>query len=280
MRHATAYALVGLLVAGCGQSDTPAKGNSRGSTPPQASVPPPPVTVSGQVFIVTKGRDNIKLALVEVAAIPENLLLEHIQKKHAFGLDQQRQMEAQLVSATEEANASARATTAAMRELEAARERVRAAWSDGPYRPGDTSEQFQRSLKAREEPGEKHRMATERASTARQREYAKDAAFRKARAAFTYFDKLAYYFTDLPTPQATSKTDADGRFTLTLPSGKYVLVATTSRRVVASNEVYYWLVSVDTSAPPIPLMLSNDNLLETKCSQCVQLPAPAPLPKL
>ena len=29
------------------------------------------VSISGQVFVVTKGRDNIKMALVEVAAIPE-----------------------------------------------------------------------------------------------------------------------------------------------------------------------------------------------------------------
>lgn len=277
MWHATANALLVLLVAGCGQGDTTAKGSYPGSAPPQASAPAPPVTVSGQAFIVTKGRDNIRLALVEVAAIPENLLREHIQKKHSYGLAQRFQMTPQLVSAMKEALVARQASDAAHTEQRAAIQRARAAWSQGPFPPG--TEEFDRSIKTRAELDEKQRATIERYSVALQRANAKDAAFLKVKAAITYFDQLAYYLTDLPTPQATSKTDADGRFTLALPPGKFVLAATTSRRVGLSSEVYHWLVLVDTLALPTPLMLSNDNMFETKCSQCVQLPAPVPLPR-
>lgn len=35
-------------------------------------------SISGQVFVVTKGSENIKLALVEVSAIPEKEMLQHL----------------------------------------------------------------------------------------------------------------------------------------------------------------------------------------------------------
>ena len=275
MRHATAYALLVLLVAGCGQSDKTAKGNSPSSGPPQASATLSSVIVSGQVFIVTKGRDNIKLALVEVAALPEDLLLDHIQKKRSLGLAQRSQMAPELVSAMKEALVARKAADAGYTEQRVATQRARAAWSQGPYRSG--TEEYDQSIKTRAELDEKQRETMERYSVALQRANTKEAASLKVQVAVTYFDQLDYYLTDLPSHQATTKTDADGRFTL-VPPGKFVLAATTSRRVGLSSEVYHWLVLVDTLALPTPLMLSNDNMFETKCSQCVKLPAPLPLP--
>jgi len=46
--------------------------------------------ISGQVFIVTKGRANIKLALVEVSAISEKDLSQYLKAQHSNGIDQQR----------------------------------------------------------------------------------------------------------------------------------------------------------------------------------------------
>lgn len=135
MKYANCLCLIGLLATGCGQGDMTPKGDSASPSRSQASAPPRQVkvTMSGQVFVVTKGRDNIKLALVEVAVIPESVMVDHIQKKHAFGLIQQRRMEPQLISAMKEADASARVAAGAAREYIAAKQRVRAAWSDGPY---------------------------------------------------------------------------------------------------------------------------------------------------
>ncbi len=85
-----------------------------------------------------------------------------------------------------------------------------------------------------------------------------------------YFVKGEQYFEQLPPPMATAKTDADGKFTLPLPSGKYVIAAKTSRRVGDDTEVYSWLVSLDLTASGQTLMLSNDNQFQTKCKECIQ----------
>ena len=80
-----------------------------------------------------------------------------------------------------------------------------------------------------------------------------------------------YYFQDLPAAVATGKTDADGKFTLTLPPGKYVFAATASRSVSKDTEQYAWLVKVDASNPVHGLLLSNDNQAETGCKECMLL---------
>jgi len=86
-----------------------------------------------------------------------------------------------------------------------------------------------------------------------------------------YFDSAQFYFEGLPTPVGTSKTDADGKFALSVPAGKYVIAANSSRDVGKDTESYFWLVLVDTtSRPNQSVMLSNDNMFETKCKECVQ----------
>lgn len=84
------------------------------------------------------------------------------------------------------------------------------------------------------------------------------------------FGNEDFFIKNLPQPKFISKTDADGKFALTLPSGKYVITANSSREVFGSTETYHWLVTVDTSNINQPLVLSNDNFLETKCNECVK----------
>jgi hypothetical protein len=60
---------------------------------------------------------------------------------------------------------------------------------------------------------------------------AKQGKLREIQRKIGYFDSGTYYFEKLPAPVAVSKTDADGKFTLSLPAGKYVIAATTSRKV-------------------------------------------------
>jgi hypothetical protein len=84
----------------------------------------------------------------------------------------------------------------------------------------------------------------------------------------TYPLSAIYYCSDLPEPQQTTKTDADGKFTFKVPSGAYVLVATSSRNAGVDvigdesfprKEFYYWMVKVDASSDQT-IMLANDNL--------------------
>ena len=204
-----------------------------------ASKPPQPTTVSGQVFVVTKSRDNIKLALVQVAAIPEKDMLEHLKKAHENGSEKQRLLMPKLEAAEKDFKAAEHESKSAD-----------AAFSANALGKGKLEASFQ----------------------ARDRASAKASTFLKLKDEFAYFDSPAFYLEGLPAATSASKTDADGKFAISVPSGKYVIAALTSRSVFKDTEQYYWLVKIDASTPNIFVMLSNDNFVDTKCKECLLIP--------
>ena len=98
----------------------------------------------------------------------------------------------------------------------------------------------------------------------------KEAVFKKIKAEYDYFSSGQFFFDGIPVPVAMANTDADGKFRARLPAGKYVVAASTARKVGTSEETYYWLVQIDTSRKNESLMLSNDNLFGTSCGECIQ----------
>ena len=66
----------------------------------------------------------------------------------------------------------------------------------------------------------------------------------KFRSAADYTMSADYYFSDLPEPLQTTKTDADGKFSFKVPSGSYVVAAFSNRKVGKETELYYWMVKV------------------------------------
>ncbi|MGB8789441.1 MAG: hypothetical protein WA755_13560 [Candidatus Acidiferrales bacterium] len=70
------------------------------------------------------------------------------------------------------------------------------------------------------------------------------------------------YFASLPSPVATVKTDADGKFSIPLDrQTTVVLAANATRRVFDKTEDYYWLVTVSLDGQLSKrIFLSNDNL--------------------
>ncbi len=82
---------------------------------------------------------------------------------------------------------------------------------------------------------------------------------RELRARQKTLNSAAPFFVDLPQPVATAKTDADGRFELTIPDkGEYVLVASAERTVFNDVERYFWVVRLNSEE--FKATLSNDNL--------------------
>lgn len=193
--------------------------------------------ISGQVFIVTKGGESIKLGLVDISLIPKKRMLDHL---------------AQSESARLEANDN---WTSASREFMAAN----ALWGDAIKRAkleltdGVSPEESQayREMKAFEAIAkikyDKHKVAANLGED---------------------FKSGKRYFAPLPVGIVTAKTDADGKFKLNFPAGKYALAARASRHVFDTIEEYYWLVWVDASS--INIMLTNDNVFSTQCSECVK----------
>ena len=82
-----------------------------------------------------------------------------------------------------------------------------------------------------------------------------------------YLDSAAPFFEALPASVTTTKTDADGKFQLRLPSsGEFVLAARATRSVIADFEVYFWLLGVDVNGAAT-VMLSNDNTTDGDSSK-------------
>lgn len=67
----------------------------------------------------------------------------------------------------------------------------------------------------------------------------------------------------LQKPTLRAKTNADGKCSLQLPSGKWIVAASAQRKVADTTERYLWLVEIPNDAGSgKTLILSNDNLLE------------------
>lgn len=86
-------------------------------------------------------------------------------------------------------------------------------------------------------------------------------------------------FRNLSNPVTSSKTDGDGNFSLSIPSaGNLVIAASASRKLIDSNEMYFWLFKIPENLPTKKIIdLNNDNLLKASFSEsAIRLPLPDP----
>lgn len=188
-----------------------------------------PATLTGQLFVVTKGRDNVKLGLVEVIAVPE-------QQLKAF---QDEKVKA-LLAEYDAALLKFRPCKEAMSKMKQVAEAERATLL-ADYKK-NCAEEFGRNLD-------------------RMGELAQGSPFLEA----------------LPTNDAsTTKTDADGRYTLTLLRGaRYAIAARAERTVPGQDkpEQYRWLLWAQMDGEKNQLLLSNDNMMtENPADAVVRLP--------
>jgi hypothetical protein len=189
----------------------------------------PDVTVDGEVFIVTKGGQSIKLGLVEVALIPMETLDPYLATRRADTTNGLARLDPQTKAAEVEAE-----------RLEK-EERVLFDAYLKDIRNYDKERQYETAQKA----------------TATAREKVWDLR-RQERALMSG----AFYFESLPSPLRGTKTNSDGRFRLLVPgSGSYAIAAVASRHVMDDVERYYWLLKVNPKAGVNQtIMLSNDNM--------------------
>lgn len=204
--------------------------------------PPPPVEseLRGQVFIVTQGAANFKLGLVEVKAIDEQQMLAFIADKRQ--------------AAAAETNIHKSSRDVLNNQLKPLEEEFIAA--ERSWKRKSTSFDL-----------------LEKVNAAEKRIKAKKAEIAKLDADFQKYYRGGYWIMELPVPLQAAKTDADGNFVLRLKPGRHALVADASRKVLDKTEEYFWLVWIDVKPESNDrIFLSNDNLLETFCAQCIIRP--------
>lgn len=185
--------------------------------------------LSGEVFIVTKGGESIKLGLVPVSIYPLEELQRHIEsRKREYDRD---------IAVINKALPSAKS------ENDKTFEKVLALIG-----PGASSDERAVSDAA-------HKKARER--------------YYDLLAQRDKLDSGGFFLTEMPKESYSVKTDSNGQYAIKLPCrGKFALVAVGSRRVGEGLEIYYWVVNASlegSSQKNLPL--SNDNLISSGSAQ-------------
>lgn len=189
-------------------------------------------TLSGQVFVSTRGGESVKLGAVRISLFARDaidILLAGLRKYEDFKL---QQLNGPLASAN-----------TAMEQAEAA-EKI-------------ASDNYIKSIR-----GNDYTAAKRTSDEARE---AADAARNRyssiAREKHIYYSG-AFHFAYLRFPIQTAETDADGKFVIEMPqTGSFVIAAQDSRRLWEETERYYWLQPVSLEGRQQRVQnLSNSNL--------------------
>ena len=185
--------------------------------------------VSGQVFVVTKGRENVKMGLVHI---------------HAVTAEQLAPIAAELLKTYKQADLKERQAfaqqvvdLAALSQFENQLDALQRAGLSLPefFARRDESAQRRSSVTARDTG------STDSAATLELR--------------------IASLFVRLPA--AAGKTDADGRFNLNLKSSRKVWLLAQAERIAGGDtERYFWAHAVKDGRGTNPVLLSNDSLVE------------------
>jgi hypothetical protein len=191
-------------------------------------------TLSGQVFVSTKGAENFKLGAVQVALFSRDAMdtLVAANKKYAdYKIEQLRKAVAEAEASQHQAEATAQAASDTMTQAIMAGRRDYSA--------------------------EEHAInsALEAVETAKQ-QYSE----RSRELAFCYSG--GFYFALFQSPIRTAETDADGKFAIDVPqTGAFVVAAQAKRSTRMDTEQYYWLQPVTLEGhQQLTQNLSNNNL--------------------
>ena len=182
--------------------------------------------IAGQVFIVTKAHETVKLALVPISVYPRDAIQSTIE-----AVDTALKSERDAATAQEITIREAQKSASALHDQ---------LWKD-----------------ARSSSYDKQRYAAASRALSFETDILSLDIMALRRTSFLLGS--APYFRELNEhhrPIATTKTDADGKFTVNIPSeGEFAIVAYSERQTLKDTENYYWIVPAAEHVD-----LTNDNL--------------------
>jgi hypothetical protein len=208
--------------------------------------------LDGEVFIVTKGGENVRLGLVTVQAISEDKMKEFIVKKSSESKTEIEKLQKEIKKA----------------EIELADAEKEAKSSE---KERDRRSTILRNSLASRKANNYHKDAVKIHESKLNILFDKRKNLDVLKSKQYYYGSAAFYFNGLPDPVTSAKTDADGRFTLFISRERRVaLAAHASRQVSNKKEEYYWLVWVSLDEkPPGNIFLSNDNMTDVGAKDSV-----------
>ncbi len=205
--------------------------------------------VHGDVFIVTNGGASVKLGLVQVI-----VLTEDVAQKHISGVKEKIKDEI-AVAKTKIADAEKKYKNAKT-AYENSSKRHDREWEKGNYTFSDNSYDL---AVATDEANAQYKLELE--------------LFNKR------WGSGSFFFENLPTALLATQTDADGKFILKLEEGKkYSIIAKSRRQLLNSTEEYYWFINYIAKGNKEKIILSNNNMVDTYSID--NAISPTDLPKL
>jgi hypothetical protein len=240
---------------------------------------PKDTTLSGQIFIVTRGSENIKLGLVEVQLIEKQQMVEFLQKKQAVvepGCTSRKQEIEAAIIAVQKANTDKDsytndpANSPEFIQLRTEADRLFKQNTDEWIQNskaglGNTSgslitpdiESLQNKMKEMQDKynREQNKLMFD--------EIDAEIRLKKAKENLAGFPTTETYFSDFSLSVAKKTlSDADGKFSFLYPRDKaFALFAKAQRLVGDQTENYYWLVNAPSGAETVQVFLSNNNLV-------------------
>lgn len=204
-----------------------------------------PGELNGEVFIVTKAGENVKLGLVTINAIPEDKIKEYIVKKNTEAKIEIEKLKPEFKKAKIEMENAAEESISAEKE---------------------SSRRYMLLMKSMTRKDKNYWDEAVNISNVKSNIYNdKQKIYSDLQDKLNYYVSPGFYFKTLPDPITTAKTDSDGRFKISIQRNKRIaLAAHASRQVFDHKEEYYWLVWVSPDGEPSKnIILSNDNMTDT-----------------
>lgn len=213
--------------------------------------------INGQLFIVQRNQAVVKLALVAVSAYPESQFNTSLNKINEENEKIISTISAELAESKEKVKTQEEAIANSKITLQMMNSTLKATNTEPNYaaRYDMYWNLFKNIEKAEVETGKYKAEIT------------------RAEKKIVNLKGIENYIKNLPGTSYKTKSNADGFFRLNVPDGAYVVLAQSNRMIDSEkNEQYTWLVRFDTRSGGTELLLSNDNLYETGCEDCVRLP--------
>ena len=200
-------------------------------------------TLSGQIFIATKGRDNVKLGATQVSLFDRDAVDILLEGVYTFVAAKGQRLRLDLTAA-EAAERDAKVATEQAEETAKRNQQL--------YEQGSGSSDGLTALN----------IAKEAATQARAAHQSVSSRVESLWTEVGYYHSYGFYFSFLRSPVVTAETDADGKFTMQVPRmGEYLIGAQTDRMLSKETEIYYWLQPVSLEGQSqLVVNLSNNNL--------------------
>lgn len=230
-----------------------------------------PRTISGQIFIVTNGQSTIRLPLVEVFAISEGEYSRFL-KAMTQEINARRDKQAQdLVSMKEELSAI-ETDPEKLKHIDLIQER--AEFAERCRQRGSNAYVACLNSPEKQEINQKLEEQTQRIAPIMARYRELTAIFVRIRDDYKNSVSPTIFFDTIESTSkvvGTAKTDPDGKFSIKTAGNEIWLIARAGRQVFNGKESYRWVVKVPKGTNSI--MLSNDNMIDTRCLKCASVPS-------